>query len=141
MNHRTVELVGGPLDGTVHELAADFPPPDVLGLPHNNGMAWYAVDDATRTKTPVANFAAWLHKDSTLNLRDILHTNRNPRRTAEPETNAMTHDRLQQEIERTRRELKRATTAFWILSALEALCAGAFVYLVLNAARNTAHTP
>ena len=137
MNHRTVELVGGPLHGTVHELAADFPTPDVLGLPHNDGMAWYAVDDTTRTETPVANFAGWVHRNATLNLRDFLPT----KRTAEPETNAMTHDRLQQEIERTRRELKRATTAFWILSALEALCAGAFVYLVLNAIQNTAHTP
>ena len=41
---RVVELVGGPLDGRVHEVHIGFPVPPMMGLPRNEGDArrhWY----------------------------------------------------------------------------------------------------
>ena len=43
---RILELIGGPLDGTIHEIAAGFPVPDRIGLPDGKTalLHWYATD-------------------------------------------------------------------------------------------------
>lgn len=41
-----IELIGGPLDGTIHEVAHGFAVPDRIGLPDKatNARHWYQVD-------------------------------------------------------------------------------------------------
>lgn len=47
-----VELKGGPLHGVIHELAAGFPPPDMLSFPKDGARHYYR----TRASGKIADF-------------------------------------------------------------------------------------
>ncbi|MCZ7645264.1 MAG: hypothetical protein M5U26_08270 [Planctomycetota bacterium] len=50
MKGRTILLLDGPLQGKIHELMRDFPIPDRMALPDDQGERhWYAVDRKTQT--------------------------------------------------------------------------------------------
>jgi hypothetical protein len=49
-----LELIGGPLDGLIHEVAGDWPVPNALGLcPDNDDTVrhWYVTDEKQEKAT------------------------------------------------------------------------------------------
>jgi len=44
--NRAIKLIGGPLDGIIHELQGVIPP-EKIALPCPAGKAWYRIEGAT----------------------------------------------------------------------------------------------